>query len=84
MSGTVSQKSDDGGPAFPAPEASFAHFGTHEGYLGMTLRDYFAIELAKPLVAYALTAEDPTVIPDDAITKRAYGMADAMLKARQQ
>mgnify|MGYP003512145582 CR=1 FL=1 len=33
---------DDGGPAFPAPDASWEHFGNKMGYTGMSLRDHFA------------------------------------------
>lgn len=33
---------DNGGPAFPAPEAARWHFADPSAYLGMTLRDYLA------------------------------------------
>lgn len=35
---------DDGGPAFPAPDAAKARFGDSnpDAFLGMSLRDYFA------------------------------------------
>lgn len=39
---------DDGGPAFPAPDAAKARFGdsNSDAFLGMTLRDYFAAHAA--------------------------------------
>jgi len=33
---------NDGGPAFPAPEAAELHYGDKSAYMGMTLRDWFA------------------------------------------
>jgi hypothetical protein len=60
-----------GGPAFPN---SF-----EKPYHGMTLRDYFA--------AKAMQAELQDGVHIDAmptVAKRAYKMADVMLKAREQ
>ena len=66
-----------GGPAFPRDHA-------HDGHNGMTLRDYFA--------GQALAGNLEQGIEDDMnikwwhdpykIAKRAYAIADAMLKAR--
>lgn len=61
-----------GGPAFP-------HGQLKDEYNGMTLRDYFA---AKAMQA----AYEQGVHPYDMIdcAARAYQMADAMMKAREQ
>ena len=63
-----------GGPAFPAH-----HFDLAEGEHGMTLRDYFA--------AKAMQADMQDGIREDDYAWcaiRAYKMADAMLKQREQ
>ena len=64
----MSNKINDGGPAFPA---DFQLYST-----GMTLRDYFA--------AAALQGNliEPTASNDD-VAKWAYSLADAMIKARE-
>ena len=79
-----------GGPAFPVSDGA-AHriamqvAGDNEAkYIaesakalaGMTLRDYFAAKAMQALIA----AHEP----DDAIPGWAYGMADEMLKAREE
>jgi vacuolar-type H+-ATPase catalytic subunit A/Vma1 len=38
----MSEQIDNGGPAFPCPEAAKIHYGDASLYVGMTLRDYFA------------------------------------------
>jgi hypothetical protein len=65
-------KQDTGGPAFPATN--------HHGHKleGMTLRDYFAAKAMQGLVENA----NWRGMPEDALAKAAYNMADAMLKAR--
>jgi hypothetical protein len=71
----MSNKINDGGPAFPA---DFQLYST-----GMTLRDYFA---AAALPA-AYSAFDSKYFgnnaADYAVATAAYQMADAMLKARE-
>lgn len=67
---------DTSEPAFP----------THRGLTqGMTLRDYFA---AKAMQAMADKQMNAGIGDDrlnaDVLAKVAYGMADAMLKAREQ
>ena len=65
-----------GGPAFPAAVV-FQDQVIYDG--GMTLRDYFA--------AKAMQAELEGGVHRDAmpsVAQRAYEMADAMLKAREQ
>ena len=63
---------ENGGPAFP--EGNFEHKTS-----GMTLRDYFA---AKAMQSYF----EPDDLPAQFgfIAKRAYEMADEMLKAREE
>lgn len=83
MSGTK----DTGGPAFPAviPLVHSERQGKdYPDYseAGMTLRDYFAAKAMQAQVGNLLKMGD-----DEAhrvIARRAYRMADAMLKARDQ
>jgi len=68
---------ETGGPAFP--NAS----GDDRDNNGMTLRDYFAAKAMQ--LAWAAYDQGYTGDPDDvtgSITKHAYQIADAMLKAR--
>jgi hypothetical protein len=64
----------NGGPAFPS-HGSMGEV-THEG---MTLRDYFAAKAMQGLVENA----NWRGMPEDALAKAAYNMADAMLEARK-
>lgn len=64
----MSDKIDDGGPAFPTETAT--HF-----LIGMTLRDYFA--------AAALTRLAVANAPN-ATAAAVYEIADAMLRARRE
>ena len=41
---------DNGGPAFPAPEASVADFGNPQVYVGLTMLDYFAAKAMQALI----------------------------------
>ena len=64
-------------PAFP----SGRRFEISDGWQtedGMTLRDYFAAKAMQGLVENA----NWRGMPEDALAKAAYNMADAMLKAR--
>jgi hypothetical protein len=69
---------DNGGPAFPAPEAGFHDFNDTGVYRGMTLRDYFAAKAIQGLMARP-GAPDPTYE-----SRLAYQVADAMLKERSK
>lgn len=76
----MSEKINDGGPAFPQPQIdnqgridSALQFG--EG--GMTLRDYFA---AKAMQGMSTPLENP--IHFDTFASRAYLLPDAMIAAR--
>jgi hypothetical protein len=69
---------DTSGPAFPAP-AGVSHITEQ----GMTLRDYFAAQVAVGAMSAYWNGDrmkDPTF---DDIAQQAYGIADAMLKARK-
>ena len=79
--------SDNSGPAFPASEASFEHFGNYSGYMGMTLRDYFAAKAMQSIINTLPQVENLEVKDEDDLLRisaeDAYRFADAMLKARQ-
>ena len=63
----------DGGPAFPC------HPGIDNPmYDGMTLRDYFAAKAMQSFI------QDYVYDNSDVIAARAYTLADAMLKAREE
>ena len=73
----MSDKINNGGPAFPLPPVS--HDGkvvalTEGVATGMTLRDYFAAKAMKSLVS-------EKILPDT-VAKWSYEQADAMLRAR--
>jgi hypothetical protein len=81
-----------GGPAFPAPEAGQQHYGDPAAYTGMTLRDYFAAKamhaIYTSLYEYEFTgsarARQPEFVQKmEELAVDAYGLADAMLKARE-
>ena len=74
-----------GGPAFPCPTISI---GQHQG---MTLRDYLAAKAMAAMYATSFEWEstgEPRTPADTAEVEEmavdAYGIADAMLKAREQ
>lgn len=66
---------ETGGPAFPTENERQTGANSYH-YEGMTLRDYFA---AKALTVIYMDADD-----DEHAAQRAYELADAMLKAREQ
>jgi hypothetical protein len=77
MENDMSEKINDGGPAFPnVPDGAGDRWADWD--VGMSLRDYFA--------ATALKTLDDAIVANDEdremIAKRSYQMADAMLKAR--
>ena len=66
-----------GGPAFPVSEEALIR-----NLQGMTLRDYFAAKAMQATVqAWISTSQYP--ITDEIVAENAYGIADAMLEARQ-
>ncbi len=64
---------NDGGPAFPM---GYHPEGNNADHFGMTLRDYFAANALEK-------ASRGSNRSADEIAKRAYYIADAMLKARE-
>lgn len=77
---------NDGGPAFPAPDAGEEHFSQRSAYMGMSLRDYFAGNFAPTMirmVADGIHSPDAGMTPAEAASKAAYSLADAMLRARE-
>ena len=75
---------NDGGPAFPVPEVFDERRGETVQYAspGMTLRDYFAAKAMQGDIASMAYQLDP-VDTDEIIAQRAYIIADAMLRARE-
>ena len=78
----MSAPQDDGGPAFPMqgnPEDRYA------GYLGMSLRDYFAGLALQAIISKAPHESVPTGVDESDLARArgAYDYADAMLKARK-
>jgi len=82
---------DDGGPAFPRAELEYKYFGDSEQVLrsaqsGMTLRDYFAAKAMQAVIVevHKDVASFGSVQGMSAIADVAYGIADAMLEARDK
>ena len=63
-----------GGPAFPVTSDNYANPNSE----GMTLRDYFAAQAMQSLIV--VYNDDKHLI--DAYARRAFEIADAMMKAR--
>jgi hypothetical protein len=73
----------DGGPAFPnVPDGAGEKWDNWDA--GMTLRDYFAAKaMCGWLSSYGPGDKHPVSAGDaDFVAQRAYAMADAMIKAR--
>lgn len=66
--------SHDGGPAFPRPATE----GNEDGQDGMSLRDYFAAQVAAMLAPSAPARTVATV------AKEAYDLADALLAEKHR
>jgi hypothetical protein len=73
---------NDGGPAFPCPDAGEEHFGARSAYMGLSLRDYFAAKFMQGFIA-SPDIEEYSPVTKDECAKRAYQMADTMLNARE-
>lgn len=73
----MSERIKDGGPAFPEAIAIGPAGDVYPGFMGMTLRDYFAAAALTGLLAHA-SGEIPDIAPS-----KAYILADAMLAARE-
>lgn len=70
---------DNGGPAFPTNTENSDNVGACYANYGMTLRDFFAAKAMQGLLA-----DSELKASMDEFAERAYAVADAMLKARQQ
>ena len=76
-------KINDGGPAFPTPEIRAPDgTGIQEGALGMSFRDWSAVQIAAGMVAYSGTLG--LAFGPSEIAKRAYEVTDAMLAERER
>ena len=67
-----------GGPAFPCE--TIHPCGSHEQVDGLSIRDYFA---AKAMEAMIASPHMPAAFDMRPVAKKAYIIADAMLKARE-
>ncbi|HCD9772878.1 hypothetical protein [Enterobacter hormaechei] len=80
---------DNGGYAFPIPNADFQTFapGTVEEYKriqsGMTLRDYFAAKAMQAMISNNRIIDNDSDGAVNYASSAAYKFADAMLKARE-
>ena len=83
---------NNGGPAFPAPDAGEEHFSQRSAYMGMTLRDYFAAKAMAAVISEPMWGEDSSAVVSrlgngqteaDGYATASYKIADAMLKARE-
>jgi hypothetical protein len=72
----------DGGPAFPRNILDHGHGVTTVHESGMTLRDYFAAKAMQGLITSLHSKPYPEWQTAEWISESAYGIADAMLKAR--
>ena len=82
----MTDKINDGGPAFPTAPAYAADGRTLSyGFAGMTLRDWFAGQAVGSVMH--MCAGD-TLLPGESIetsfARKAYAIADAMLAEREQ
>lgn len=78
MSDSNSKKDrPDGGPAFPTLNIA-------RRLQGMSLRDHFAGQAMWALIAAGSIEGPGDSATEDLVAATAYGMADAMLKAREQ
>ena len=64
-------------PAFPA-----MHYDLADNEHGLTMRDYFAAKAMQGFIQYSATKGIYTP-PDNELASAAYGLADAMMKARE-
>lgn len=82
----MTDKIDDGGPAFPTEPNTQPGFYLHHG---MSLRDYFAGQALPAVIVVTSEGNHRPIMRDGertiapAIARDAYEMADAMLAARK-
>ena len=72
------EKIDDGGPAFGSGDA------TNGGYVGMSLRDWFAGQIVKGFCGNPAlqVARKDGLSDEESLARSAYLLADVMLKER--
>lgn len=80
---------NDGGPMFPIPDRESANGDWISGHSGASLRDWFAGQalvgtLSNHDLLHRADLENPEVPTRVVVAQWAYGVADAMLKARGQ
>jgi hypothetical protein len=79
----MSDKTDDGGPAFPQNDLSGYGMGPSPcNNSGLSLRDYFAAKAMQAII----TAEGMSIADEyaDKVASFAYDFADSMLKERSK
>ena len=69
----MTDKIEDGGPAFPVDGAAFEYVGVETG---MSLRDWFAGQALSGLGSWLHSPSE--------VSRLAYAQADAMLRARKE
>ena len=74
-------KIDNGGPAFPCPEASKVHFNYPTAYMGLTMRDVFAAAALQGMMGNRSLVD--TFSGYTAIAEESYFLADAIIKVRK-
>ena len=89
-------KIDDGGPAFPKPLDPYPNMQQGQaGHGGMSLRDWFAGQIAASVAAVIMSADRAQLAvaaerdgfdgsADEYIAFRSYRIADGMLTARKE
>lgn len=82
------EKQNDGGPAFPIPEAANPFGEAEPKHSGMSLRDWFAGQATDKEVeahrGYTATAWGGLMDPQRTIEQARYRFADAMIAAREE
>ena len=73
----MSNQINDGGPAFARDSHMDKEIGLYVQQQGISLRDYFAAAALQGILSSTQTGHLQIIAKD------AYGMADAMLKARE-
>ena len=75
---------DNGGPAFPRPAVCGDGFTAYEEAVGMSLRDWFAGQIASGIAAGLWHPKWVGTTSYPGIAQDAYAIADAMLAERQK
>lgn len=73
---------DENPPAFPRPDTDHGSYG-YPGHDGMTLRDWFASQMA-PQVLLMIKGKDKPSAVYAYVAEQSYAFADAMLAHRQK